>query len=188
MASKGRTVEGTDGTDHIHRETIVKQYYVSAQTKSKLKWANILHYLLGFIMLAKLLPAILDKLDIFVMELEELFIPKPDLWEWVWLGSLLATIPAFMASKKSNVAQMRVFQVLLVAAGFLPLLVGAATHFSGAYAFITTEKSTKVLQWRGLPVSILWYGFIIVALQAHAIQTYFSSTLISAWQPKKKRQ
>merc|ERR1719342_1659418 len=52
-------------------------------------------------MLAKLLPAILDKLDIFVMELEELFIPKPDLWEWVWLGSLLATIPAFMASKKN---------------------------------------------------------------------------------------
>ena len=73
---------------------------------------------------------------------------QPDLWEWVWLGSLLATIPAFMASKKSNVAQMRVFQVLLVAAGFLPLLVGAATHFSGAYAFITSEKSTKVLQWR----------------------------------------
>merc|ERR1719423_237941 len=99
-------------------------------------------------MLAKLLPAILDKLDIFVMELEELFIPKPDLWEWVWLGSLLATIPAFMASKKSNVAQMRVFQVLLVAAGFLPLLVGAATPFSGVYAFITSEKSSKSCLWR----------------------------------------
>ena len=108
--------------------------------------------MLDFFLLAKDSLSPIRGSERFFIEID--FIPfffvfaQPDLWEWVWLGSLLATIPAFMASKKSNVAQMRVFQVLLVAAGFLPLLVGAATHFSGAYAFITSEKSTKVLQWR----------------------------------------
>jgi len=190
MASKGRTVDGTDGTDFGNRETIVQQYYVSAQTKSKLKWNNLFHFALGFVLLAKLLPAILDRLDIFIMEIEELFIPKPALWEWVWLGSLLATLPAFMASKKSNVTQIRVFQCLIVLLGFLPLLVGMATHFSEAYAFISnpTDKKAKILKWMGLPVSLLWYGFIILAVQCHGMQMYFSGILVTAWQSSKNKK
>jgi len=159
-----------------------------AQTKSKLKWNNIFHFLLGFIMLAKLFSAILDKLDIFIMEIEELFIPKPDLWEWVWLMSLASTIPAFMASKKSNVTQMRVFQAIIISCGILPLLVGMALHFSDAYAFISADKKTKVLKWMGLPVSMLWYAFIILALQCHGMQMHFSGILVNAWQSSKNKK
>lgn len=159
-----------------------------AHTKSKLKWNNIFHLILGFVMLAKLFPAILDKLDIFIMEIEELFIPKPDLWEWVWLLSLASTVPAFMASKKSNVTQIRVFQVLIISCGILPLLVGMASHFSDAYAFISADKKTKVLMWMGLPVSMLWYAFIILALQCHGMQMHFSGILVNAWQSSKTKK
>merc|ERR1719391_318636 len=139
-------------------------------------------------MLAKLLPAILDKLDIFIMEIEELFVPKPDTWEWVWMLSLTAIVPAFMASKKSNVTQMRVFQGIIMLCGFLPLLVALATHFSDAYAFISGDKKTKVLKWMGLPVSLLWYGFIILALQCHGLQMHFSGILVNAWQSSKSKK
>jgi len=157
-----------------------------AETKSKLKWTTLFHYTLGALMLFKLVPEILDKLDIFVMEVEELFLPKPMMWEWLWLGSLAATVFSWMASRKSNILQMRIFQILIVALGILPILVGMAVHFSDVYAFINNDKKTKVLKWMGLPVAMLWYGFFLLALQAHGMQMFFGNTLIAAWQPKRK--
>jgi len=157
-----------------------------AETKSKLKWTTLFHYTLGALMLLKLVPEILDKLDIFVMEVEELFLPKPMLWEWLWLGSLVGTLFSWTASKKSNVLQMRLFQVMILALGVLPILVGMAVHFSDAYAFINNDKKAKILKWMGLPVSMLWYGFFLLTLQAHAMQLYFSNILVAAWQPKRK--
>lgn len=48
----------------------------SAQNKSRLKYCIFFHYLLFFAMLAKLSADILDRLDIFILEIEELQIPK----------------------------------------------------------------------------------------------------------------
>ena len=51
----------------------------SALNKSRLKFCIFFHYLLFFVMLGKLSADILDKLDIFILEIEELRVPKP-LW------------------------------------------------------------------------------------------------------------
>ncbi len=48
----------------------------SAQNKSRLKWCVFLHAVVFLAMLAKLTPEILDWMDVFVLELEELFVPK----------------------------------------------------------------------------------------------------------------
>jgi len=157
-----------------------------AETKSKLKWTTFFHLTLGALMLAKLLPEILDKLDIFVMEVEELFLPKPLIWEWMWIGSVVGTLFSWMASKKSNILQMRIFQITTLVLGVLPILIGMGVHFSDAYAFISEDKKTKILKWMGLPVAMLWYGFFLLALQAHSMQLYFSNVLVAAWQPKRK--
>ena len=79
----------------------------------------------------------------------------------MWLGSLVATLPAIMASKKSNVTQMRVFQFLIVVLGFSPLLVGMATHFSEAYAFISnpSDKKAKILKWM-VSANLLIFTFV----------------------------
>ena len=55
------------------------------QDKARLKWAIFSHYLLLFVMILKLTPEVLDRLDVFVLEVEELFVPAPLLWEWLWL-------------------------------------------------------------------------------------------------------
>lgn len=44
--------------------------------KSRLKYCIFFHYLLFFVMLAKLSADILDHLDIFILEIEELQIPQ----------------------------------------------------------------------------------------------------------------
>lgn len=51
-------------------------FYFSAQNKSRLKYCIFFHYLLFFAMLAKLTSDILDRLDIFVLDIEELEVPK----------------------------------------------------------------------------------------------------------------
>ena len=50
--------------------------HFSEVNKNRLKWAISIHFYLLFLMLTKLSPDILDRLDIFVLELEELFVPK----------------------------------------------------------------------------------------------------------------
>lgn len=52
---------------------------LSALNKSRLKFCIFFHYLMFFVMLGKLSADILDKLDIFILEIEELRVPKP-LW------------------------------------------------------------------------------------------------------------
>jgi hypothetical protein len=78
MATKGLyyTPPGTDGTDHAFRQRVAPQYALSALNKSRLKYCIFFHYLLFFAMLAKLSADILDKLDIFILEIEELSIPQ----------------------------------------------------------------------------------------------------------------
>jgi hypothetical protein len=51
-------------------------FHFSAQNKERLKWSIFIHYILLFLMLTKLMPEVLDKLDVFVLEVEELFVPK----------------------------------------------------------------------------------------------------------------
>jgi hypothetical protein len=51
----------------------------SALNKSRLKFCIFCHCALFLVMLAKLSADILDRLDIFILEIEELRVPKP-LW------------------------------------------------------------------------------------------------------------
>merc|ERR1712008_623964 len=51
----------------------------SAQNKERLKWSIFIHYILLFLMLTKLMPEVLDKLDVFVLEVEEFCSQAPDM-------------------------------------------------------------------------------------------------------------
>jgi len=75
-------------------------------------------------MALKLLPEILDKLDIFVLEIEELLIPKPQLWEWIWASSIIPAAIAWLACKKSKALNMKIFQALNIATGLIPVFLG----------------------------------------------------------------
>lgn len=59
-----------------HLLTYYCLFCFSAQNKSRLKFCIFYHFLLFCVMMAKLSADILDRLDIFVLEIEELEIPK----------------------------------------------------------------------------------------------------------------
>lgn len=77
-------------------------------------------------------------------------------------------------------------QMAIFLLGLVPVLAGACVHFGDAYDYINEIRGAKITKWMGYPVALMWYAFLAVALQIHAIELYYANTLITAWQPKVK--
>ena len=60
-------------------------------------------------MMLKLTPEVLDRLDVFVLEVEELFVPTPLVWEWLWLLSVPVTILGLNACKQHSLKSCKQF-------------------------------------------------------------------------------
>ncbi|XP_017769778.1 PREDICTED: protein jagunal [Nicrophorus vespilloides] len=196
MASKGLHYIplGSDGFDHAYRQKVAAQYQISALNKSRLKHCIFFHYLLFFVMLAKLSADILDKFDIFILEIEELRIPQPLRWEYFWCISLLFSFSGLAAIRKNRIKSMNYYIFGLVAFGFLPLLYAVIYYFGDVWTYLTSdpeedeEALSEVQMWQGMPYGLLWYGFIIVAVQIHSFSTYFAWNLISAWKARGSKK
>jgi len=178
-------VEGTDGTDFGHRQRVASQYQLSAVNKSRLKTCIFLHILLFLVMLVKLLPDILDRFDIFVMEVEELEIPKPLRWEYLWFISV--PVVAFLglsSVRKNNVQTLQMYLGGTIVNGLFPVLYAMYHYFSEAYGYINTRSTRGIKTWHGYPYALLWYAFLVLALQVHGACIYFSAKLMTAWRTK----
>jgi len=179
-------LEPTDNQLNAYNRVILKgQVEVN---KNRLKWAISIHFYLLFLMLTKLSPDILDRLDIFVLELEELFVPKPLFWEWTWLLSIPVTFFGLSATKTTNLKAIQQFLIGTLLFSLLPILVGMGLHFYDCYEFLTEGLSENVVVWQGYPYSVLWYAFFFVALQVHLYEIYFGNCLMQAWLPTAKKQ
>merc|ERR1712130_435345 len=152
-----------------------------AQDKNRLKWAIFSHYILLFILLAKLTPEVLDRLDVFVLELEELFVPKPLLWEWLWLLSTPVTILGLNACKNSSLKSCKQFLIGTLTCSLLPIIIGMVSHAQDCYEFLAEGPSDDVQMWQGYPYAMLCYLFFLFALQVHFFQLYFANSLMQAW-------
>jgi len=179
-------LEPTDGQLDAYNRVILKgQVEVN---KNRLKWAISVHFYLVFLMLTKLSSDVLDKLDIFVLELEELFVPKPLFWEWLWLLSLPVTFFGLSATKVPNLPAVKRFLIGTMVFSLVPILIGMGLHFYDCYEFLTEGMSDNVAVWQGYPLAVLWYAFFFVALQVHLYEIYFGNCLMQAWLPGPKKQ
>ncbi|KAG5682119.1 hypothetical protein PVAND_011498 [Polypedilum vanderplanki] len=191
MASKGMNmnIAGTDGTDYLHRQRVADQYQKSALNKSRLKFCIFFHYLLFFVMLAKLSADILDKLDIFILEIEELRVPKPLWWEYIWCISVLLTFIGLSAARSNKILSMQRYMLGVVVFGLFPILYCLYYYMNDVVSYIKLEKNvdiedTQIKLWQKLPYGLLWYGFAFVALQIHAFSLFFSWNLVVAWKSR----
>lgn len=104
-------------------------------------------------MLAKLTSDILDRLDIFVLEIEELEVPPPLWWEYVWAASLLTSFLGLSASRGNKVRDMQKYIIAIFVMAVLPLLYCFAYYSSDVWEFLTMDKSvaldeTDIFLWR----------------------------------------
>ncbi|XP_046747405.1 protein jagunal [Diprion similis] len=190
MASKLTASQalGTDGTDFLHRQRIAAQYQFSAMNKSRLKYCIFFHYLLFFVMLAKLSADILDHLDIFVLEIEELQIPQPLWWEYIWCASLLLSFLALSAIRYNRIKTIQRYMFGIVVLGYGPLIYGVVYYFKDVWTYLTKNDKENIQLWQGMPYGLLWYAFLLLASQVHFFSLYFSWNLQSAWKARGSRK
>ena len=130
-----------------------------------MKWAIFTHYILLFVMLAKLTPEVLDRFDVFVLEVEELFVPKPLIWEWLWLLSLPVTIIGLNTCKYSSLKSCKQFLIGTLTCSLLPIIIGMVYHaqvniwvymifqtrmlnVQDCYEFLTEGATDNVQMWQ----------------------------------------
>ncbi|XP_039490620.1 protein jagunal [Drosophila santomea] len=190
MATRGGPmVAGTDGTDFEFRQRVAGTYQISLLNKSRLKYCIFFHALLFFVMLAKLTSDILDRLDIFVLEIEELEVPPPLWWEYVWAASLLTSFLGLSAARGNKVREMQKYMIAILLFAILPLFYCFAYYFSDVWEFATLDKSveldeTDIFVWRGYPYGVFWYAFCFVGFQVHGFTLYFAYNLVKAWKAR----
>lgn len=128
-------------------------FVISATNKSRLKCCIFLHYLLFFAMLAKLSADILDRLDIFILEIEELRVPTPLWWEYIWCLSIFTTFVGLSAAKANRIKDMQKYVIGLVATGVLPNLYCLIYYFGDAMEYSGLENhqelaNTNITLWQ----------------------------------------
>lgn len=183
-------VTGTNGADFEHREKIAAQYQISALNKSRLKYCVFFHHMMFLAMMAKLSADILDKLDIFILEIEELQIPQPLWWEYIWCLSLLLSFLGLSAIKRNNIKHLRRYMYGVTALGFGPLLYCLIYYCGDVWRYLSSDadeddsSEVEIELWQGYPYGLLWYAFVFLASQIHFFQLYFSYNLLKAWRAR----
>lgn len=116
----------------------------SVINKSRLKYCIFLHYMLLFFMLAKLSADILDRLDIFILEIEELQVPQPLWWEYIWCSSILLSFVGLSAAKGNRIKDMKKYIIGLIVTALLPLLYCLIYYFSDVLEYMRLTSDTDV--------------------------------------------
>lgn len=104
-------------------------------------------------MLAKLSADILDRLDIFILEIEELRVPAPLWWEYVWCLSIFLSFVGLSAAKGNRILQMKKYMVGLGIFGILPMIYCLIYYFRDAIDYMTLEvdvdvEDTEIHMWQ----------------------------------------
>jgi len=188
MSSKGPTISGTDGNDFMHRQTVASHYQISVLNKSRLNNCLKIHFLFFLVMLAKLMDNILDRMDIFILTLQELYIPKPKLWEFVWAFSFVFSFLAKRSMQKNSPNLMKVYVGMLISFSLMPVFYSLFINFNDVYHLFYKGDARQVTEkWQGFSVAALWYAFLFFVLQIHIGELTFAYSLISAWSKKNKK-
>jgi len=184
----GPTVSGTDGTDFTHREKVASHYKISVANKSRLKTCFFLQLIMTVVMFVKLLSDILDKLDIFILEIEELEIPPPLWWEYIWFISSVFLIFGNKGIQNNNITYMTIYMVGSSLWSFMPVLYAMILYWGDVWQVLSDGSYDGLHVWQGYPYGVMWYVFLVPTFQVHLFSTMFSVKLYNTWLLKKKSQ
>ncbi|CAL4068425.1 unnamed protein product, partial [Meganyctiphanes norvegica] len=169
MASRGGPmVDGTDGNDFTHRETVATHYQISALNKGRLRKCVFAHLLLALVMVVKLVPDFLDRLDIFILEIEELEVPAI-------LGErypkIICTFTFFLSltfvyTCRISLLCRYVFLRLLVNGIDMKLLCKSVRSRPCRWRFPAIEESEGISLYLDYLVNVLLFADFLVSVEA----------------------
>ncbi|KAA0712383.1 Protein jagunal -like protein 1-B [Triplophysa tibetana] len=183
MASRsGPRASGTDGGDYQHRERVAPHYQMSVSLKSEIKKLNIAQAVLWSLVAAQVVVSQLKLVSHKV-------VAAPYRWEYFYLLSIIPTLFSFMAQPKNNISYL---VISMISAGLLsvaPILYGGMEMFPIAQQLYRHGKAYRFIF--GFSAVSVMYLVMIIAVQVHGWQIYYSKKLLDVWftntQDKKKK-
>ncbi|XP_046552800.1 protein jagunal-like [Haliotis rubra] len=183
MASKfGKRPEGSDGSDFWHRESIAGQYKVSTENKSRLRLDLFFHFVTGFMMFIRLLPALTAFFGMSVKMLRRWDLPAPRSWEYAWFISVVAAVLGWKSTPHNQIFLIKQYMLGSVVFGIFPVIFGFIDVADDLGKYYHEKKYTYVMF--GYPAVIVWFLFLLVAVQLHIFGLYFGTVLVKAWRPR----
>ncbi|CAF0919420.1 unnamed protein product [Rotaria sp. Silwood1] len=171
------------GTDYPHRESMTSQYHVIAETKSRLRILIYFHFLLAFLVFIHILTYHIPLIAI-------LDVPRPHLWEYIWLNSVLPSICGLLSLNKNRVFLMRICFRGTLLFGLGTIVTTIILNLSELFTFKKLKSSHKLdeiepQKFLGFPLLVLWYIFLVITVQIHAFSLYMANVLLCSWQQYK---
>ena len=150
--------------------------------KSEIKKLNLVHALLWALVAAQVLVSQLNLVSHKV-------VASPYQWEYPYLLSIIPTAVSFMALPRNNISYL---VISMISAGLFcvgPLIYGGMEMFPVAQQLYRHGKAYRFI-FGFSAVSVL-YLLMVVAIQVHGWQIYYSKKLLDTWftttQEKKKK-
>uniref|UniRef100_A0AAX7STH3 Jagunal homolog 1 n=1 Tax=Astatotilapia calliptera TaxID=8154 RepID=A0AAX7STH3_ASTCA len=175
MASRaGPRAAGTDGSDYQHRERVASHYQMSVSLKSEIRKLNIVHLLIWVLMAAQVTVSQLNLVSHKVVASPYHIIP---------------TVFSFLALPRNNISYL---VISMISAGLFcvaPLIYGSMEMFPVAQQLYRHGKAYRFIF--GFSAVSVMYLVIVIAVQVHGWQIYYSKKLLDQWftttQEKKKK-
>ncbi|KAH3729709.1 protein jagunal homolog 1-like [Dreissena polymorpha] len=186
MSSFGKRPDGTDGSDHWHRESVAWQYKISSINKGRLKTTLCTQILFGLVIIVRLLPGLTALLGLPIYKRLQLWdLPAPKAWEYAWIVSLVAAVLGLKSLSKNDSLILKQSLIGTVVFGVLPVLYGLIELADDLLIYYRERKySSQIL---GFPSVLVWYLCLIICFQMHAFAMYFGANLLKAWKPRDKK-
>ncbi|XP_061633181.1 protein jagunal homolog 1-B [Phyllopteryx taeniolatus] len=183
MASRaGPRATGTDGSDFEHRERVASHYQMSVALKSEIRKLNIVHLLIWMLMAAQVTVSHLSLVS-------HKTIASPYQWEYPYLLSVIPTAFSFMALPRNNISYLVISMISAGLFSVAPLIYGSMEMFPFAQQLYRHGKAYRVIF--GFSAVMVMYLVIIISVQVHGWQIYYSKKLLDQWftstQEKKKK-
>uniref|UniRef100_A0A3Q3X6H8 Uncharacterized protein n=1 Tax=Mola mola TaxID=94237 RepID=A0A3Q3X6H8_MOLML len=178
MASRaGPRAAGTDGSDFQHRERVASHYQMRYMYTNKLVTCP---------------DRLVSAFQVTVSQLtlvSHKVVASPYQWEYPYLLSIVPTVFCFLALPRNNISYL---VISMISAGLFcvaPLIYGCMEMFPVAQQLLRHGKAYRFI-FGFSAVSVL-YLVIVIAVQVHGWQIYYSKKLLDQWfagtQEKKKK-
>lgn len=178
--SGSQRIAGTDGSDFQYRERVAVHYGDIAETKPHLRLLIYAHILLA-------LPVITQLLAYHLPFISTMTIPKPHLWQYIWLISIIPSLCGLISMNRNQVTLMKLFFGGTITFGLGTIMTTIIFNLDDLLAYrrmkINQQLSTNESQtFFGYPLLILWYIFLFITVQIHIYSLYLSNVLLKSWQ------
>ncbi|XP_075772462.1 protein jagunal homolog 1 isoform X2 [Pelodiscus sinensis] len=183
MASRaGPRPEGTDGSDYQHRERVASHYQMSVALKCEIKKLIYMQLALWLLLVAQICVSHLKLLP-------HDQVAMPYQWEYPYLLSIIPSLFGLLSFPRNNISYLVLSMISTGLFSVAPLIYGSMEMFPMAQQLYRHGKAYRFI-FGFSAVSVL-YLLVVVAVQVHGWQLYYSKKLLDSWftstQEKKRK-